>query len=162
MARRRPGHEPDPRQLKEKLRRVATQRSRPEPKLTTEQYAFVAYPHVDEDIALRLVDALKQRGICVKWDKDLLGGDNFRSRLDSLLEGAAAVIVIWSENVTDFVIDEADAGKARGTLVTCRVPGLVPAKVPTGFRGLHCIDVDDVDAILRALERRGLIAMPAS
>jgi hypothetical protein len=30
--------------------------------------------------------------------------------------------------------------------------------VPTGFRGLHCIDVDDIGAILKALEARGLAA----
>lgn len=162
MSRKSPGNVPDPRQLKERLRRVATDRIGPQPKLRKEPYAFVAYPHADRAIAQQLVDALTARRIAVKWDRDLVGGDNFRRHLDELLEEAAAVIVIWSANVTDFVIDEADASKARGTLVTCRVPGLEPCKVPTGFRGLHLIDVDDVDAILRALGRRGLTASPAA
>lgn len=162
MARKPPKKGPDPRQLRDKLRRVAAERMPAAPRLRQLPYAFVAYPHADEPIAQGLVDALKARGIAVKWDKDLDGGDNFRARLDELLESAAAVIVIWSTNVTDFVIDEADASKTRGTLVTCRVPGLPPSKVPTGFRGLHLIDVDDVDAILRALGRRGLVATAAT
>ncbi|MGE0700891.1 MAG: toll/interleukin-1 receptor domain-containing protein [Hyphomicrobiaceae bacterium] len=172
------GRRPDPRQLKERLQRIAQERTGLVAKRLSEPlapapipaeppaidppsgdaYAFVAYPHADLEIAQKLVHDLGQRGIAVRWDKHLVGGENFRRRLDELLDGAAAVIVIWSENVTDFVIDEADAGKSRGTLVTCRVSGLPTSKVPTGFRGLHCIDVDDIEAILRALEQRGLAA----
>jgi hypothetical protein len=158
MVGRLKGQSPDPRRLKQKLQLVASQRPTPEPVVALEPYVFLAYAREDQTIAETLVAALRARGIAVTWDQDLVAGQNFRAHLDAMLERASAVIVIWSENVTDFLVDEAEAGKARNALVPCRTPGLPRGRVPTGFRGLHCIDVDDIGAILKALEARGLAA----
>lgn len=156
------GRGPDPRRLKKRLQDVARRDRQPEPSPSSSPFAFVAYSHKHEAAALRLVDALVGRGIQVRWDKDLLGGDNFRRSLDELANTAAAVIVIWSPEVSDYVIDEAETGKNRGRLVTCRLRGLDATEVPSGFRGLHCIDVDDIEAILRAIARHGLIGNGAA
>ena len=56
----------------------------------------------------------------VWWDKEIAGGDKWRQRILTELESAKCVLVVWSEASTapagDFVIDEANRAKRRGTL----------------------------------------------
>jgi hypothetical protein len=121
-------------------------------------FAFLAYAREDTVAAAALVATLRQRGLSVKWDRDLRGGERFRQRIGQLIEAAAAVIVIWSAAsvVSDFVIDEAEAGKTAGKLVTCRTDAIKDSDIPFGFRGLHCADVTDIDGLVEAL---GLLGM---
>lgn len=116
-------------------------------------FTFVAYARDDAAVAARLVDALRTHGVTVMWDRNLLGGERFRKRIGELIERAGAVLVIWSPAsvVSDFVIDEAEAGKAAGKLVTCRTDDVRDADIPFGFRGLHCADVDDLEGLLDSL-----------
>lgn len=116
-------------------------------------FTFVAYARDDAIVAAELVATLRAHGVTIEWDRNLLGGERFRQRIGELIERAGAVLVIWSRAsvVSDFVIDEAEAGKAAGKLVTCRTAEVRDADIPFGFRGLHCADVDDIDGILESL-----------
>lgn len=146
-----------PRELKELLRRAAGTRPGAEAVEEPAGFVFVAYARDDAEIAATLVAALEARDIAVEWDQRLLGGDRFRLRIGELIEAAAAVLVLWSASAvrSDFVIDEAEAGKAAGKLVTCRVPGLADGDIPFGFRQLHVVDALDVDAIAAAVAAKG-------
>ncbi len=70
--------------------------------------------------------------------------------------------MLWSQSsvASDFVIDEAEEGKAGGKLITCRGKGLADSEIPFGFRQLHCVDVDDTDAIIEALAALDVKASP--
>jgi len=122
------------------------------------RFVFIAYAREDATTAADIVAALRSRGIDVKWDRDLLGGQHFRRRLGEMIVDAAAVLVLWSEHsvASDFVIDEAEAGKSAGKLVTCRLGALDDRDIPFGFRQLHCVEADDTDAVLAALQGCGL------
>ena len=123
-----------------------------------EPFVFIAYAREDASAAAEVVMTLRANGIGVKWDRDLLGGQHFRLRLGEMIAHAAAVMVLWSEHsvASDFVIDEAEAGKCAPKLVTCRLGGLGDQEIPFGFRQLHCVDADDTDAVLAALAGCGL------
>lgn len=152
------GNAPSPRHLKEMLQRAAGTRQAVRQDPGTRGYAFVAYARHDAAVAAAVVEALEARGIAVSWDRNLKGGDNFRKRLSQLIEAASAVIVLWSHHsvASDFVIDEAEEGKARGKLITCRLQDLGDGDIPFGFRQLHCVDVADTQAILEALAGLGV------
>jgi len=121
-------------------------------------FVFVAYAREDASPAAQVVAALRAHGIRVEWDQDLLGGQHFRLRLGEMISKATVVMVLWSQYSTcsDFVIDEAEAGKSAGKLVTCRLGDLEACAIPFGFRQLHCVSADDTPAILAALAGCGL------
>jgi hypothetical protein len=127
------------------------------------RFVFIAYAREDEAAATAVVSALEARGILVKWDRDLLGGQHFRMSLGRMIAEAAVVLVLWSAHsaASDFVIDEAEAGKSAGKLVTCRLADLDERDIPFGFRQLHCVDADDPNGILAALAVLGLTPMPS-
>lgn len=149
---------PSPRRLKAMLQKAAGGPKIVQRDAEGGRYAFVAYARADAQAAAALVAALEARGIAIKWDKNLRGGDNFRKRISELIEGAGAIVVVWSASsvVSDFVIDEAEEGKARGKLITCRLGTLGDGDIPFGFRQLHCVDVADTDAVIDALAVLGI------
>lgn len=108
---------------------------------------FISYARTDREFAHRLCEALRSRGIEVWWDFDLFGGEDFRSRIGGVIEGARRVVVLWSEQSVQshFVIDEASEAKRLGKIVPLSIDGASP---PLGFRGLHTIRVRDIDADL--------------
>jgi hypothetical protein len=54
----------------------------------------------------------------VFWDRKLKAGDNWRKVLDRKLHTARCVVVAWSKASveSDYVLEEADVGKARDAL----------------------------------------------
>jgi hypothetical protein len=146
-----------PRDLRARLKRAAATDG-VATAAAVQRYVFVAYAREDEAVARALVERLQERGVAVRWDRDLRGGERFRQRIGELIDAAAAVIVIWTPGsvASDFVIDEAEAGKADGKLVTCRLGELRDRDIPFGFRQLHCVDVEDTDAVVAALDGLGV------
>ncbi|MGI9423527.1 MAG: toll/interleukin-1 receptor domain-containing protein, partial [Hyphomicrobiaceae bacterium] len=106
-----------------KNRRAATPRARTQPAApgrtngvgtgpgpTAAADVFIAYAHSDGASVAQLVDDLRQTGISVAWDRDILAGRQFRKDIQSAIRDAAAAIVVWSDAAVDshFVMDEAD------------------------------------------------------
>ena len=103
---------------------------------------FISYKREDEAPVARLVRALESAGHSVWWDRTLVAGENWRSQIQSALESARCVIVIWTEGSVgpagDFVRDEAGHAKQRGVLVPVRFGNVNP---PLGFGEIQAIDL---------------------
>ena len=101
---------------------------------------FVSYSRVDQKRAMPVIHALEQAGFRVWWDGLLEGGDNFLPTTAAALEGADAVVVLWSKTSVDshWVRDEATSGRDRHCLVPLSLDGVQP---PLGFRQFQVIDI---------------------
>lgn len=100
---------------------------------------FLSYSRADRAIAERLANALKVRGCDVWWDALIEGGAVFTKSIETALDAADAVVVLWSKTSiqSDWVRDEAGRGRDRKRLVPVAIDGSEP---PLGFRQYHAID----------------------
>ena len=141
--------------------------------------AFLSYARAERPRAEKLVAALEKAGIHVWWDGLIEGGEAYAETIETALDEADAVIVLWSKASihSDWVRDEAARGRDRKCLVPVSIDGSEP---PLGFRQYHTIDlskwhgkVDDPQfvAVLRCIEALGgtphsaprtLLAIPRS
>src|SRR5215213_11208723 len=82
-------------------------------------YVFVSYARADEKAARAIIRILDDAGFKVWWDDLIAGGERFGSQINDALEGAKAVVVLWSTSATasDWVRDEASLGRDRQCLV---------------------------------------------
>ena len=103
---------------------------------------FVSYKREDEQRVAVLVRALEREGLIVWWDRGLPGGESWRLGIQTALEKAGCVIVVWSHQSVgpsgDFVRDEAGHAKRRGILVPVRLDDV---DVPLGFGEVQAIDL---------------------
>ena len=106
---------------------------------------FLSYDHDDAGRAAPIVAALEKAGHSVWWDRQMAGGTEYSSEIESAVERSDAVVVLWSERSirSPWVRDEAAEGRDQGKLVPVR---LDPIKPPMGFRQFQTID---------SLQRRG-------
>lgn len=100
---------------------------------------FVSYARVDRARAERLAKALGTAGFDVWWDAFIDGGAAFARKIETELERADAVVVLWSEAAagSDWVRDEAGHARGVGKLVPISLDGSPP---PIGFRQYHAVD----------------------
>jgi hypothetical protein len=103
---------------------------------------FISYKREDDARVAVLHDALKGADLDVWWDKDIPAADRWRQRILVELESAKCVLVVWSEASTgpaaDFVIDEANRAKRRGTLLQVRIDDV---SLPLGFGEHQALDL---------------------
>jgi TolB-like protein/tetratricopeptide (TPR) repeat protein len=101
---------------------------------------FLSYSRADRLIAEKLAAALKSDGFEVWWDALIEGGAAFTKSIETALNAADVVIVLWSENSvqSDWVRDEAGRGRDRKRLVPVALDGTGP---PLGFQQYHAIDL---------------------
>lgn len=101
---------------------------------------FLSYARVDRVIAEKLGKALATNGFEVWWDALIEGGAVFTNSIETALDSADAVIVIWSKTSvqSDWVRDEAGRGRDRKRLVPVTIDGSEP---PLGFRQYHTINL---------------------
>ncbi len=118
---------------------------------------FISYSKRDRAYAQELAALLQDIGYTVWWDTELVADSAFRETIYKQIEEAQVVIVIWSASAakSDFVIDEADAGRRANKLVSLRLPGFKPDAIPLGFRNAHVEVLDQPDRIIAALQDRG-------
>jgi hypothetical protein len=105
-------------------------------------YVFVSYAHADQERVKRLLDYLKSRNFTVWWDHDLTIGQPFRSEIETALQTASALVVVWTQTSISrpFVLDEADLALSKGILLPVVLDaGLLP---PMGFRQLQCAKLE--------------------
>ena len=95
---------------------------------------FVSYKSEDRERVAPLVAALEADGLAVWWDAHIGGGDAWRETIESELNAARCVIVVWSARSTgpegSFVRDEATRALRRGVYLPVRIDGVDP---PLGF-----------------------------
>jgi TolB-like protein/Tfp pilus assembly protein PilF len=105
-----------------------------------EDYVFVSYARADEKAAKAIIDMLDRAGFHVWWDGLIPGGERFGTLISKALEGARAVVVLWSERAIEsaWVQDEASWARDRHRLVPLSLDGCEP---PLGFRQFQCIDI---------------------
>lgn len=105
-----------------------------------EPYVFVSYARADEKMARAVIATLEQAGFKIWWDGLIPGGERFSARISEALEGARAVVALWSAASleSNWVQDEAAWARDHRRLVPLSLDGSDP---PLGFRQLQCIDV---------------------
>ncbi|WP_397596693.1 toll/interleukin-1 receptor domain-containing protein [Silanimonas sp.] len=87
---------------------------------------FLSYCRSDQADAARLATALAAAGLDVWWDHLIEGGAAFAKRIESALEGADAVVVLWSARSieSDWVLDESARGRDLRKLVPASLDGM--------------------------------------
>jgi hypothetical protein len=136
---------------------------------------FVSYAREDAARVEAVVRALEARGLRVFWDRRIPAGSTWRDFIGQALAAARCVVVVWTRSSVEsaWVVEEADAGKARGILVPLTLDPVAP---PLGFRSIQTADlsawdcrqpdgalerlVSDVDAVLRSSPRPARTAPP--
>lgn len=119
---------------------------------------FLSYARADRAWAERLIRALGTDRFDIWYDGLLEGGENFLPTTEAALEGADAVIVLWSKIsvASHWVRDEATSGRDRRRLVPISIDGSLP---PLGFRQFQVLDMsswagkpgDDVFKVVSAI-----------
>ena len=99
---------------------------------------FLSYDHEDSALAAPIAAALENAGHSVWWDRQIHGGAEYNSEIESAVERADAVVVLWTERSVKsaWVRDEAAEGRDSGKLVPV---SLDDAKPPMGFRQYQTI-----------------------
>ncbi|HEX6603336.1 MAG TPA: TIR domain-containing protein [Sphingomicrobium sp.] len=126
---------------------------------------FLSYSQRDRRRVQSVIRALEAAGLSVWWDRRILGGSEFSKEIRDALDGAAAVVVLWSERsvTSSWVLDEAVRGRDTGRLVPASLDGTEP---PLGFGQLHTVDLSKrfrstgalgelVEAVLAKVARPG-------
>jgi hypothetical protein len=105
-------------------------------------HVMVSYKREDEPRVAVLVRALRANGLEVWWDQALPSGEAWRENIQSALDQAGCVVVVWSHGSTGpdggFVRDEATRAKTRGILVPVAFDPVMP---PLGFGEVQAIDL---------------------
>jgi hypothetical protein len=112
---------------------------------------FLSYARGDRAIAERLAHAIADSGLSVWWDRHIKGGAEFSRDIETELDAAAKVLVLWSKEAVGsrWVRDEASVAADSRRLVSVTIDGTPP---PLGFRQFQTIDMKQWAA--RAAERR--------
>ena len=122
---------------------------------------FLSYSRGDLARARPVIDLLEGAGFDVWWDGRLEGGENYLQTTEAALEGAAAVVVLWSATsvASHWVRDEAQRGRERECLVPLTIDGTM---APLGFRQFQLLDVSGWDGSAASPEAaRILVAVRA-
>lgn len=122
---------------------------------------FLSYSRGDLARARPVIDLLEGAGFDVWWDGRLEGGENYLQTTEAALEGAAAVVVLWSATsvASHWVRDEAQRGRERECLVPLTIDGTI---APLGFRQFQLLDVSGWDGSAASPEAaRILVAVRA-
>jgi len=79
---------------------------------------FISYARADKHKAELLADAFSRKGWSVWWDRQIPPGQSFDDTIESALNSARCVIVLWSTHSVSsrWVKTEAAEGADRGIL----------------------------------------------
>jgi hypothetical protein len=101
---------------------------------------FLSYAREDSKKAEFIAQRLTNVGINVWWESDIPVGESFDSVIETALEKAKAVIVLWSKTSinSEWVRVEADFASRRGKLLPVLIE---PCDIPFAFRRLQHFDL---------------------
>lgn len=102
---------------------------------------FISYSRKDQPLAEAMAAALGALGFEVWWDRELLGGADYRKITASVIARVPAAIVIWTRRSIDseWVVGEAAAARDRKILIPFAADGAEP---PIDFRSLNTINAN--------------------
>ena len=105
---------------------------------------FISYARADKARVAPLVAAIEARGWSVWWDPEISPGREFDDEIDTELQAAKAVLVVWTPTsvVSRWVRGEARDAAERGILVPVRFE---QARLPMDVRAIHTTDLDEWD-----------------
>jgi hypothetical protein len=123
---------------------------------------FISYASEDRKHAERLAHALETHGWSVWWDRSIPAGRSFDEVIETALQNAACVLVLWSARSirSQWVSAEAQEGADRGILVPVLIEDAV--RPPLGFRRIQMANLvgwegspedHSFQALVRDLER---------
>jgi adenylate cyclase len=103
---------------------------------------FISYARADKARVAPLVAAIEARGWSVWWDPEISPGKEFDDEIDTELQAAKAVLVVWTPTsvASRWVRGEARDAAERNILVPVRFG---QARLPIDVRALHTTDLDD-------------------
>jgi adenylate cyclase len=103
---------------------------------------FVSYARADKARVAPLVAAIEARGWSVWWDPEISPGREFDDEIDTELQAAKAVLVVWTPTsvASRWVRGEARDAAERNILVPVRFG---QARLPIDVRAIHTTDLDD-------------------
>jgi hypothetical protein len=101
---------------------------------------FLSYAHEDVGSAETLAELLEANGLNVWWDRRMVPGDRIHDVIVEQIEGAKAVIVLWSRTSvkSDWVRGEAQTAHELNKLVPIKIE---ECKLPINYRGIHTPEV---------------------
>jgi hypothetical protein len=101
---------------------------------------FLSYAREDLPRVKPIVDALEARGWSVWWDRTIEPGQKWDRVIETALDEARCVIVLWSlfSAKSDWVRKEAAEGERRGILIPALVDDVV---IPLAFRDIQAANL---------------------
>ena len=101
---------------------------------------FVSYARKNRPLAEQLAEGLSAGGLQVWWDSELSAGSEFAAVIETKLQSAAVVIVLWSADSvrSSFVRDESSRALKQDKLLPVRIEDI---ELPLGFGQLHTLDL---------------------
>lgn len=101
---------------------------------------FISYASADREHARVLAQQLERLGWSVWWDRDIQAGKTFAGVIESEIDRARCVIVLWSlaSVGSRWVRDEANEGLKRDVLVPVLIEQITP---PLGFRSIQAASI---------------------
>ena len=120
-------------------------------------HVFISYARSDEDLASLIADGLREGGFEVWRDDELPPHRPYAEVIEERINGAKAVVVLWSAEAakSHWVRAEADSARTALTLVQASLDGTVP---PMPFNQIQCADLKAWDGQRTSVGWRKLVA----
>ena len=120
-------------------------------------HVFISYARPDEPLASMIADGLREDGFEVWRDDELPAHRPYAEVIEERVNGAGAVVVLWSAEAakSHWVRAEADSARSALTLVQASLDGTVP---PMPFNQIQCADLKGWDGQRTSPGWRKLIA----
>ena len=120
-------------------------------------HVFISYARPDEALAALIADGLREGGFEVWRDDELPAHRAYAEVIEERINGAQAVVVLWSADAakSHWVRAEADTARSALTLIQASLDGTLP---PLPFNQIQCADLKDWDGQRSAPGWRKLVA----
>src|SRR5579872_1467988 len=101
---------------------------------------FISYARPDEALASLVADRLREGGFEVWRDDELPANRPYADVIEERINGAQAVVVLWSCEAakSQWVRAEADSARKARTLIQVTLDGTIP---PLPFNQIQCADL---------------------
>jgi len=106
---------------------------------------FISYSSADRDFAERLAAAFSAQGWSVWWDKEIPPGMDYAQAIESAVNEAQCVVVLWSQHSVGsrWVHTEAAAGADRNIVITTIIDTTPNEELPFEFKRLQAVRLSD-------------------